>query len=137
MGTPLAELDYDEIFQTLSKDRQEEISEKRRNISFPGVKMLSVKAADIFYNSGAFSVKIDRIRIKAGVVCLGNRKRLKRADRTYKDLKQKQKAKIADGMFKRPVIITGSMAGCRKERTVKNCGADLPEGKGDSGKGFF
>lgn len=26
LGTPLAELDYDEIFQTLSKDRQEEIS---------------------------------------------------------------------------------------------------------------
>ena len=29
LGTPLAELDYDEIFQTLSKDRQEEISKKR------------------------------------------------------------------------------------------------------------
>lgn len=28
--TPLAELDYDEIFQTLSKDRQEEILEKKR-----------------------------------------------------------------------------------------------------------
>ena len=48
-----------------------------------------------------FSVKKDRIRIKAGVVCLGNRKRLKRADRTYKDLKQKQKAGIADGMFEK------------------------------------
>ena len=32
---------------------------------------------------------------------LGNRKRLKRVDRTYKDLKQKQKAKIADGMFEK------------------------------------
>jgi hypothetical protein len=32
---------------------------------------------------------------------LGNRKRLKRADRTYKDLKQKQKAGIADGMFEK------------------------------------
>lgn len=30
LGTPLAELDYDEIFQTLSKDRQEEISEKKK-----------------------------------------------------------------------------------------------------------
>ena len=29
LGTPLAELDYDEIFQTLTKDRQEEISEKK------------------------------------------------------------------------------------------------------------
>ena len=35
------------------------------------------------------------------MVCLGNRKRLKRADRTYKDLKQKQKAKIADCMFEK------------------------------------
>lgn len=34
-------------------------------------------------------------------MCLGNRKRLKRADRTYKDLKQKQKAKIADSMFEK------------------------------------
>ena len=32
---------------------------------------------------------------------MGNRKRLKRVDRTYKDLKQKQKAKIADGMFEK------------------------------------
>ena len=32
---------------------------------------------------------------------MGNRKRLKRADRTYKDLKQKQKAKIADSMFEK------------------------------------
>ena len=31
LGTPLAELDYDEIFQTLSKDRQEEILEKKRD----------------------------------------------------------------------------------------------------------
>ena len=54
-----------------------------------------------FYNPRAFSVKIDRIRIKAGVMRLGNRKRLKRVDRTYKDLKQKQKAKIADGMFEK------------------------------------
>ena len=30
LGTPLAELDYDEIFQTLSKDRHEEILEKKR-----------------------------------------------------------------------------------------------------------
>ena len=30
---------------------------------------------------------------------MGNRKR--RADRTYKDLKQKQKAGIADGMFQK------------------------------------
>lgn len=30
LGTPLEELDYDEIFQTLSKDRQEEISEKKK-----------------------------------------------------------------------------------------------------------
>ncbi len=30
LGTPLAELDYDEIFQMLSKDRQEEILEKKR-----------------------------------------------------------------------------------------------------------
>ena len=30
LGTPLAELDYEEIFQTLSKDRQEEILEKKR-----------------------------------------------------------------------------------------------------------
>ena len=30
LGTPLAELDYDEIFQTLSKDRQKEISEKKK-----------------------------------------------------------------------------------------------------------
>ena len=30
LGTPLAELDYDEIFQTLSKERQEEILEKKR-----------------------------------------------------------------------------------------------------------
>ena len=30
LGTSLAELDYDEIFNTLSKDRQEEILEKRR-----------------------------------------------------------------------------------------------------------
>ena len=30
LGTPLAELDYDEIFQTLSKDRQEEITEKKK-----------------------------------------------------------------------------------------------------------
>ena len=29
LGTPLAELDYDEIFQTLSKDRQEEILKKK------------------------------------------------------------------------------------------------------------
>ena len=29
LGTPLAELDYDEIFQTLSKDRQEEITKKK------------------------------------------------------------------------------------------------------------
>ena len=29
LGTPLAELDYDEIFQTLSKDRQEEIQKKK------------------------------------------------------------------------------------------------------------
>lgn len=29
LGTPLEELDYDEIFQTLSKDRQEEISKKK------------------------------------------------------------------------------------------------------------
>ena len=29
LGTPLAELDYDEIFQTFSKDRQEEISKKK------------------------------------------------------------------------------------------------------------
>ena len=32
---------------------------------------------------------------------MGNRKRLKRADRTYKDLKQKQKVRIADGMFQK------------------------------------
>ena len=32
---------------------------------------------------------------------LGKKKRLKRADRTYKDLKQKQKAKIADCMFEK------------------------------------
>lgn len=31
LGTPLAELDYDEIFQTLSKDRQEEILEKKKH----------------------------------------------------------------------------------------------------------
>ena len=30
LGTPLAEFDYDEIFQTLPKDRQEEILEKKR-----------------------------------------------------------------------------------------------------------
>ena len=30
LGTPLAELDYDEIFQTLSKDRQEEVLEKKK-----------------------------------------------------------------------------------------------------------
>ena len=36
-----------------------------------------------------------------GVVRLGNRKRLKRADRTYKDLNQKQKARIADSMFQK------------------------------------
>ena len=30
LGTPLAELDYEEIFQALSKDRQEEILEKKR-----------------------------------------------------------------------------------------------------------
>ena len=29
LGTPLAELDYDEIFKMLSKDRQEEIQKKR------------------------------------------------------------------------------------------------------------
>lgn len=29
LGTPLAELDYDEIFQTLSKDRKKEIQKKR------------------------------------------------------------------------------------------------------------
>ncbi len=29
LGTPLAELDYDEIFWTLSKDRQEEITKKK------------------------------------------------------------------------------------------------------------
>jgi len=29
LGTPLAELDYDEIFRTLSKDRQEEITKKK------------------------------------------------------------------------------------------------------------
>ena len=29
LGTPLAELDYDEIFQTLSKDRQEDILKKK------------------------------------------------------------------------------------------------------------
>ena len=29
LGTPLAELDYEEIFQTLSKDRQEEIQKKK------------------------------------------------------------------------------------------------------------
>ena len=29
LGTPFAELDYDEIFQTLPKDRQEEISKKK------------------------------------------------------------------------------------------------------------
>ncbi len=32
---------------------------------------------------------------------MGKKKRLKRADRTYKDLKQKQKAKIADCMFEK------------------------------------
>ena len=30
LGTPLAELDYDGIFKTFSKDRQEEILEKKR-----------------------------------------------------------------------------------------------------------
>ena len=30
LGTSLAELDYDEIFRSLSKDRQEEILEKKR-----------------------------------------------------------------------------------------------------------
>ena len=30
LGTPLAELDYDEIFRSLSKDRQEEILEKKK-----------------------------------------------------------------------------------------------------------
>lgn len=30
LGTPFAELDYDEIFQTLSKERQEEILEKKK-----------------------------------------------------------------------------------------------------------
>jgi len=30
LGTPLAELDYDEIFQTLPKGRQEEILEKKK-----------------------------------------------------------------------------------------------------------
>ena len=35
------------------------------------------------------------------MVRLGNRKRLKRADRTYKDLNQKQKARIADSMFQK------------------------------------
>ena len=34
---------------------------------------------------------------------MGNRKR--RADRTYKDLKQKQKAGIADGMFQKTCFI--------------------------------
>lgn len=29
LGTPLAELDYDEIFRTLTKDRQEEILQKK------------------------------------------------------------------------------------------------------------
>ena len=29
LGTPLAELDYDEIFRTFSKDRQEEILKKK------------------------------------------------------------------------------------------------------------
>ena len=32
---------------------------------------------------------------------MGKKKRLKRADRTYRDLKQKQKAKIADCMFEK------------------------------------
>lgn len=31
LGTPLAELDYDEIFQTLPKDRQKEIMEKKKH----------------------------------------------------------------------------------------------------------
>ncbi len=35
LGTPLAELDYDEIFQTLSKDRQKEILEKKEIFHFP------------------------------------------------------------------------------------------------------
>ena len=30
LGTPLAEFDYDEIFNTLPKDRQEEILEKKK-----------------------------------------------------------------------------------------------------------
>ena len=34
LGTPLAELDYDEIFQTFSKDRQEEISKKKEYFLF-------------------------------------------------------------------------------------------------------
>ena len=63
LGTPLAELDYDEIFQTLSKDRQEEILEKKKYF-ISRCEDAFGKAADIFYNSGAFSVKIDRIRIK-------------------------------------------------------------------------
>ena len=66
-----------------------------------------------------FSGKIDRIRIKAGVVRLGNRKRLKRADRTYKDLKQKQKAKIADSMFEKTCDYYREHGSCQKERTVK------------------
>ena len=40
-------------------------------------------------------------------------------------------------MFEKTCDYYRSMAGCRKERTVKNCGADLPEGKGIAEKASF
>ena len=71
------------------------------------------------------------------MVCLGNRKRLKRADRTYKDLKQKQKAKIADSMFEKTCDYYREHGKLPEGEAVKELRANLPESKGDSGKGFL
>ena len=69
---------------------------------------------------------------------MGNRKRLKRADRTYKDLKQKQKAKIADCMFEKTCDYYREHDKLPEEGDgEKNSGANLSEGKGNSRKGFL
>lgn len=46
-------------------------------------------------------------------------KQEKEPNKKYKDLKQKQKAKIADWMYEKPVIITVSMAKCRREKPAR------------------
>ena len=63
------------------------------------------------------------------MVCLGNRKRLKRADRTYKDLKQKQKAKIADSMFEKTCDYYREHGKLPEKKEKKKDDADKPKVK--------